>query len=267
MAINDVAALEVTTRSCEHMVRAINDAVAEKEPFPHFVVRGLFPADIYHEMLALLPSPEHHEECFADNHSYQGVINRARFKFTNACLQRLAGRQRSLWLGVRDAIASIEFKNAVFAKLRAGLAFRFGVSEDDAAGVDGYAHPLLYRETAHYTIAPHPDTRRKVVTMQIALPTDGSQENLGTEFYRRSFHPRSFLREPRGFEIAKRPPFLPNSAYAFVVLNKLTLKSWHGRTALADSAGVRNSILNIWYASAADTNPDIARHQQLAKAA
>src|SRR5438105_572801 len=99
MESNDAAALEVRARSCEHMVRAINDAVAEKEPFPHFVARSLFPADIYREMLALLPSPEHYEACTCDNHSYKGVINRARFKFTNDEIEQLAGRQRSLWLG------------------------------------------------------------------------------------------------------------------------------------------------------------------------
>src|SRR3954468_14104157 len=113
------------------MVRAINDAAADKDPFPHFFVRGLFPVDIYREMLALLPKPEHYEECISDNHAYNGVINRARFKFTNASLQQLTGRQRSLWLGVRDAIGSVDFKNAVFAKLRAGLSFRFGISEHE----------------------------------------------------------------------------------------------------------------------------------------
>ena len=106
-------------------------------------------------------------------------------------------------------------------------------------------------------IKPHPDMRKKVVTMQIALPSDDGQKHLGTEFYRRSFNPLHLLREPRGFEVVKQPPFLPNVAYAFAVINALTLKSWHGRTTLGGQVGVRNTILNIWYAEAAQANGDI----------
>jgi hypothetical protein len=120
-----------------------------------------------------------------------------------------------------------------------------------------YPLPELFRETAGYVIKPHPDTRRKVVTMQIALPPDASQRDLGTEFYRRSWNPLALLREPRSFETVKRAPFLPNVAYAFVVINSLWLKSWHGRTTLRAGIGVRNTILNIWYADAKDANPDL----------
>jgi hypothetical protein len=93
--------------------------------------------------------------------------------------------------------------------------------------------------------------------MQIALPADDTQRDLGTEFYRLSMNPLSLAREPRGFEIAKRAPFLPNAAYAFSVLNTLTWKSWHGRTTLEASSGVRNSLLNIWYEKPEFGNPEV----------
>jgi hypothetical protein len=52
--------------------------------------------------------------------------------------------------------------------------------------------------------------------------------------------------------------FLPNTAYAFAVLNTFRLKSWHGRTAIPAGLGDRNSILNIWYARVEDANAELA---------
>ncbi len=257
MEIHDETRREIRNVALAHMVRTINATPAEREPFPHLVAHNIFPADVYREMLTLLPQASMYEAFAYEKHSTEGASNRGRFQLTNAKIDGLAGRQRSLWLGVRDALGSPEFKAAVFSKLRSGLAFRFGVSEEQAAKVPGYPLPELFRETSGYSIKPHPDTRKKVVTMQIALPADDAQKHLGTEFYRRSFNPLHLLREPRGFEVAKQPPFLPNVAYAFAVINALTLKSWHGRTTLGGQVGVRNTILNIWYAEAAQANGDI----------
>jgi hypothetical protein len=182
--------------------------------------------------------------------------DRGRFKLTNASIDRLEGRQRSLWLGVRDALGAPEFKAAVFDRLREGLAFRFG-TDDDVAQLPAYPLPELFRETSGYKIKPHPDTENKLVTMQIALPPDDARGNLGTQFYRRSLNPVDWLRQPRGFKVAKQVPFLPNVAYAFVVLNAKTVKSWHGRTMIKGEVGVRNTILNLWYAKPSFANPDI----------
>ncbi len=132
--------------------------------------------------------------------------------------------------------------------------------EFEAADLEGYALPELFREFASYRIKPHPDTRRKVVTMQISLPRDDfSHPQFGTEFYRRSLNLLHLMREPNGFEIVKCTPYVRNSAYAFTVLNKITWKSWHGRSTLPAANIVRNTILNIWYLSQADANQDVYR--------
>lgn len=267
MEVQDDVRHDIKTRALQHLVKAVNAAAAERHPFPHFIVHGMFPADVYHEMLEQLPGGSDYEAFGYEKHATDGQSNRGRFQLTNAAITRLAGRRRSFWLGVRDALGAPLFKAAVFRKLRAGLSFRFGVPESEAANVPGFPLPELFRETKGYSIKPHPDTRRKVVTMQIALPVDKSQANLGTEFYRRSLNPLHLLREPRGFDVVKQAPFLPNVGYAFSVINSLTLKSWHGRTALSETAGVRNTILNIWYAKASDANGDLVEQYYGGKAA
>jgi len=248
---------EIYESAVSHMIAAVERSPLETEPFPHFFVAGLFPRDIYEEMLAELPEPALYEAFSYEKHATDGESNRGRFTLDRQSLDRLSGRQRSLWLAIRDALGSPEFKTAVFRRLSVGLAYRFGVSPAEASQTPGYPLPELFRETRGYAIKPHPDTRRKLVTMQIALPADDSQRHLGTEFYRRSVNPLSLLREPRGFDIALQAPFLPNAAYAFTVLNTIRRKSWHGRTTLAGEVGVRNSILNIWYAKPEDGNADL----------
>jgi len=240
-----------------HMIEAVRRAPLETDPFPHFIARELFPADLYAEMLRQLPDPERYRAFSYSKHAPGGVSNRGCFGLANQNIEDLSARQQALWLSVRDALGSPEFKRAVFERLAVGLAYRFGVSEGEAAKTPGYALPELFRETEGYRIKAHPDTRRKLVTMQIALPRDNSQAEIGTEFYRRSLNPLAMLREPRGFEVVKRAPFLPNVGYAFVVINTIRLKSWHGRTELAGYSGVRNTILNIWYAKREDANQDL----------
>ena len=248
---------EIRSKAIAHMVKVVAGARVERRPFWHFIVEGIFPDELYREMLASLPNPRLYEAFGYEKHATGGASNRGRFVLTNSKLDQLLGRQRSLWLGIRDALGCPQFKTAVFERIAEGLAYRFGVSQEAAAAVAGYPLPELFRETAGYEIKPHPDTRRKLVTMQIALPPDDRQRDIGTEFYRRSFSPLALLRKPCGFEVVKRAPFLPNVAYVFAVINSLRLKSWHGRTILGGNVGVRNTILNIWYVDAAKGNPDL----------
>src|SRR4029079_11071701 len=71
---------------------------------------------------------------------------RYRFMFNREGMKALEGERHDLWLAIRDALASPELKDAVFTQLRAGLAFRYGVSEEAAQKVEAYHLPELFRE-------------------------------------------------------------------------------------------------------------------------
>lgn len=253
-----IARSETCERILQHCVHAVLSTPAESDPFPHIQIKQFFPQDIYERALELLPDPRQYWGLNYGKPLTPGEeAVRYRFMFNRDGMQGLSGEKHDLWRAIRDALAAPELKQAVFTQLRAGLAFRYGIAEEEAKDVEGYPLPELFRETSGYSIPPHPDTRKKVVTMQIALPADDSQAELGTEFYKISLNPLHLMREPRGFVTVKRMPFLPNVAYAFTVLNTLTMRSWHGRSLLTSQSGVRNSILNIWYAKPDELYDDL----------
>ena len=253
----------VYSHCLSHILSVVENCDVFREPFPHFMIRGFFPDDVYRRMVELLPQRSHYSEFHYSEAAPEGEGVRWRFDLSDAAVHMLPADSQEFWLGVRDALGCSRLKRAVFGRLSDGLAYRYSVPTESVADLPGYPLPALFREEAGYRIKPHPDTRKKIVTMQIALPVDDSQNEIGTQFYRRSINPISLTREPRGFEVAKTAPFVPNAAFAFVVLNTLRLKSWHGRTILADQSGIRNSILNIWHEKPEHGHPDIVREHYL----
>jgi hypothetical protein len=142
-------------------------------------------------------------------------------------------------------------EQAIRRQLHEGLEIR--ARGDKIAGPDQVrmvAKPVLYRDTDGYQIKPHPDTRNKVVTMQLYCPADESQRDLGTTLYKASLKGLLHL-DSYGLEPVKTLPFLPNVGYAFVVLkayHSLTRMSWHGRpTVKTTSDRPRITILNTFY--------------------
>ena len=239
-----------SSRVLDHLLRRIAGTPALEEPFSHLYLEEVFPPDVYQQLLGRFPDHELYgpaSERYYDTGADKYV--RAMFALTPAKLACLPAEQQELWRGVAAALTAPELKRAIYAKLAKDLAFRYGVSEPEVAELPGYSQPTLYRETAGFEIPPHPDTRRKVVTMHLYLPADRSQLNLGTALYH-----RKVLAWPLGswhnrFAKVKQFTFQPNSGYAFVVNNTLTKKSWHGREKLPDCAGVRHTLLNTFYES------------------
>jgi hypothetical protein len=241
---------EVSYRVLEHMVRRIELTPALDEPFSHIYLEEVLPADIYDLVLHHLPRPDLYAGA-AERHYKMGNGGLVRWMYalTPARLTQLNAEQQELWRAIAAALTAPELKKALFARLARDLAFRYSVSDDMASELPGYSRPTLYRETSGFEIPPHPDTRKKIVTMHFYLPGDNSQLDLGTALYRRKLLGWPFGDWRNRFEKVKQFSFKPNSAYAFVVNNTLTRKSWHGREELPADSGVRNTLLNTFYAT------------------
>jgi hypothetical protein len=238
------SARAIAARALEHILSRVAATPAIDEPFSHIFLEDLFPQDVYERLLAALPDPEIYDTAAERYRGDTGFVRR-QYALTTASVDKIP--DQDVWRGVAAALTAPELKGAMFARLATDLAYRYGIPVAEVADLKGFSRPTLYRETDGFEIKPHPDTRRKVVTMHLYLPADETQLGLGTGLYR-----RKVLAPPAGpwrwrFEKVKQFPFKPNSAYAFAVNNTVMKKSWHGRERLPAGSGVRNTLLNTFY--------------------
>jgi len=242
-----MAALAQTVRNLAdeltaQAVASIEAADHFSSPFPHIMFRNFFPADFYQDLVRSVPT-----EGFD---LITGTGSRTALRLYGANVEKIEPMLRPTWSAVSTMLTSKRLERAIRNRLSDGLEIR---ARGDRLSVDDLklvAKPVVYRDRDGYQIKPHPDTRKKVVTMQLYCPTDASQEALGTTLYRASlkglFHVGSYCLEP-----VKTIPFLPNVGYAFVVLkanHSLSKMSWHGRPAI-ETDRPRISILNTFYAN------------------
>ncbi|HXD86136.1 MAG TPA: hypothetical protein VN641_06565 [Urbifossiella sp.] len=249
---NGIAA-SIYERVLGHLLQRIAVAKAETHPFTHVYFENLFPTDLYARMLDALPEPSLYSAA-AERHYGDAVGSSVRWMYglSRDGLSKLPSAIGDLWRGIAAALADQEVKRAVFAKLAPDLVYRYGVPAAAVPNLAGYSRPTLYREVDGFEIPPHPDTRKKIVTMHLYFPGDFSQVDLGTALYRRRSLALPLGSWQRRFEKVKQFEFRPNSGYAFVVNNTLAKRSWHGRERLPEGAGVRNTLLNTFYAEERD---------------
>jgi hypothetical protein len=224
-----------------HAVASIETADHFSFPFPHIVFRNFFPSDFYRDLVRSVPTEGYDP--------ITGTGTRVALRLYGENMEKIDPALRPVWAAVLTMLTSKGVERAIRNRLHDGLEIR--ARGDKVPGADDLklvAKPVVYWDRDGYQIKPHPDTRKKVVTMQLYCPADISQEALGTTLYRASlkglFHVGTHCLEP-----VKTIPFLPNVGYAFVVLkayHSLTKMSWHGRPPIKTDRP-RISILNTFY--------------------
>jgi hypothetical protein len=226
----------------ETAINAIVGAESFERPYPLILFRDFFPADFYRRLLRRFPDVDR----FA---GLNGDGTRREYALYDERSDPGSEEAREIWGIVRRVLASPEIASALRAKLDPGFRIR---SKRSGEGwpIPMHPRPVLYTDLDGYAIKPHPDTRRKVLTMQIYLPSDDTQRDLGTTVYKVS--PRGvFAWKSYGLVKERTVPFLPNSGYAFVVIHpaySLLRSSWHGREAISVPVEKpRLSILNTYY--------------------
>jgi hypothetical protein len=241
VALAATAPSDLADELTAHAVASIEGADHFSFPFPHIVFRNFFPADFYRYLVRSVPTEGYDP--------ITGTGTRMALRLYGENTGKIDLALRPAWTAVSTMLTSKVVESAIRNRLHDGLEIRARGDKVASAGdLRLVAKPVVYWDRDGYQIKPHPDTRKKVVTMQLYCPADVSQEALGTTLYRVSlkglFHVGSYCLEP-----VKTIPFLPNVGYAFVVLkayHSLTKMSWHGRPPIKTDQP-RISILNTFY--------------------
>ena len=228
---------------CQFVAASVDAAQAGEAPFPHLVLRDVFPDDVYNAMMTAMPVASDYRPMSGrakDNDADDGDHTRVKIDLFPEYIRHLPADKRELWDIVGRALSSEPVKAAFVRRLAEPFKHRFGTGFTE---VRLYPVPVLTRDIPGYRIYPHPDTHWKSITVQLYLPRDDTTSHVGTIFH--APPDDSLPKHPRPKFLPKHTQmkFLPNSGYAFAV-NENT---WHSADPVGPEVTTRDSILLTYF--------------------
>jgi hypothetical protein len=213
---------------------SVDAARAVETPFFHLEFDRVFPDDLYARMLALMPEYSDYRPMHGRSKKKKTdkLATRVKIDLFPEYIRHLPAEKRAIWDVVGRALCSQKVEQAFMRRLAPALSKRFGPN----SGRTGmYPIPILTRDIPGYLIKPHTDTHWKGITVQLYLPADESNLNIGTIFH-------DVL--PDGSKPKKtQMRFAPNSGYAFAVADD----TWHSADPVGPQVKTRDSILLTYF--------------------
>jgi len=222
-------------RLAEFIAKSVDEARAVEKPFFHLEFDRVFPDDVYAQILALKPETSDYRPMHGQSKTYHindGIQTRVKIDLFPEYIRKLPREKRAFWDVVGRALCAEPVKQAFIRRLVPGLSKRFG---KDFAQIGMYPIPILTRDIPGYSIPPHQDSRWKGITVQLYLPSDDANTDIGTIFHEKL---------PDG-SLPKRTQmrFAPNSGYAFAVGDD----TWHSADPVHNRVKTRDSILLTYF--------------------
>jgi hypothetical protein len=198
-------------------------------PYPHFFIQDVFSHGFYEDLQRSLPDPSLMKP-IEEARGAKGYKERFVLELSGEHLGSVPEDKRRFWQDLTGWLNAGRFANLAIAKFQHWIDQRF----KGAPRPKMYSEALLVEDITKYSLGPHTDSVRKVITMLFYLPRDMSQSHLGTSIY---------LPKDRSFTCAGGPhhpfdqfvrlhtmPFLPNSLFVFFK----TDTSFHGVEPVTD---------------------------------
>jgi len=222
-------------RLADYVAQSVDNARAVEKPFFHLEFDRVFPDDIYAEILQLKPESRDYRPMHGRSKGHDledGTHTRVKIDLFPEYIRNLPAEKKALWDVVGRALTSDKVRQAFMRRLALGLAKRFG---KDFAKVGMYPIPILTRDIPGYLITPHTDTHWKGITVQLYLPKDDANTDVGTIFH----EVKPDGSKPKHTQMR----FAPNTGYAFAVGDD----TWHSADPVHDRIKSRDSILLTYF--------------------
>ena len=222
-------------RLADFIVQSIEAAHAIEKPFFHLEFDKVFPDDVYAQILALKPVTADYRPMHGRSRGLDledGTHTRVKIDLFPEYIRNLPPEKRAFWDVVGRALCSDKVRRAFIRRPAPGLMKRFGESY---AKVGMYPIPILTRDIPGYLIPPHTDTFWKGITVQLYLPADDANTDIGTIFH--DVLPDGS--KPKHTQMR----FAPNTGYAFSVGED----SWHSADPVHNRVKTRDSILLTYF--------------------
>ena len=214
---------------------AVGAAKVDLKPFYHLELSDIFPAHTYAAMLDAMPEAREYRPMSGRSKGLDladGTHTRVKIDLFPEYIRHLPPQKLQVWRSVGTVLRSEPVKNAFRRKLAPALEKRFGKG---FASVGMFPIPILTRDIPGYRITPHTDTRWKGITVQLYLPRDDANTDIGTIFH--DILPDGSM--PK----AAQMKFAPNSGYAFAV----GTDTWHSADPVHNGVKTRDSILLTYF--------------------
>lgn len=227
-----------------HLSYKVGNAPISLFPFPHMFVENVFPADFYEELQKSIPDPEAMIP-IEEARPVKGYKER----FVLALgepehLARLPAPKREFWQAMQEWLVGGRFGQLLFSRFAPFIEQRYKGQPTPQF----YDESLLVRDATNYSLGPHTDATRKVITLLFYLPRNLDQAHLGTSIYvpkDPNFSCPGGPHYPRErFDHLYTMPFRPNSLFCFLK----TYNSFHGVEPVADENCKRWLLLYDVYA-------------------
>lgn len=227
-----------------HIEKKLAETDLCKSPFPHLIIEGMFPDDVFQEMLDRNPFKNNPgEEWIAKSRSEKEMKTstpyyaRKQINFDKGDTFEASDEDTAFWEVIKDCFLKDHwFERLVVAKYPDYFILRFGDFVQDDCFFDAFVKQLfLMRHEPGYFIGPHTDIPTRVFTGIFALAETEGFEEFGTQLLA---HKNPRVRcwgndhyAPDDFVVKKIAPYKPNN---FLLFFK-TRQSFHSVRAIDET--------------------------------
>ena len=213
-----------------HLAYKIGNASINNFPFPHIFVKDVFPNDFYSRIQENLPnnnSMTSLPDLYPEQPGFMNYKERFAIDFTKIeSINKIEKNKQDFWNAIGELFMKGEFANFLRTKFQHYLDMRFKL----ISNLSFQNECLLINDKKNYSLGPHTDSPKKVISLLIYLPKDMKQKQNGTSLYipkdpnfisnNKEYGHFSYEQ----FHKVITMPFVPNSAFCFIKTNN----SFHG---------------------------------------